>query len=498
MNKIKKNLLASIIGHIFSILYGFVLPRLILEYYGSEVNGLIQSITQFLGVIGFFDMGIGQVVRSALYEPIERCDNVQLSRIMVSGGRFYRKIAYALLGYVAVLLVVYPISVDKGFDWSFTAGMIAIVSVGLFVQYYCGIIYEQLLYASQKHYILCAIQTICYILNMAICVVMVRMNCSIHAVKLVMALVFLIKPLFCMWYIRHKYTIDWHITYDAEPIKQKWHGVSQHISAVVLDGTDNIVLTLFSTFSNVSIYSVYYMVIGSIQALYQSIVVSIQAAAGAVWAKRDMNGAKQMFSKVEFCLHTGVVFVFCCTAMLIVPFVQVYTNGLADANYTQPTFAAILVLAYGIRCLRTPYNIWILAAGHFKQAQKCHIFAAILNLTISVLAVSFWGLIGVAVGTLVAMCYQTAWMVIYTAKNLVKCSYKRIIKQWLADIVAVLLICTTASGFSLQIPSYLGWLTLAVKVAFISGVCITSVFCIFFAKEVRQLIKRFIAGLRRE
>lgn len=498
MNKIKKNLIASIIGHIFSLLYGFVLPRLILVYFGSQVNGLIQSITQFLGVVGFFDMGIGQVVRSAMYEPIERGDNTQLSRIMVSGGRFYRRIAYALLGYVAVLLIIYPISVDKSFDWLFTAGMIAIISIGLFAQYYCGIIYEQLLYASQKYYILCAIQSMCYILNMAVCVVMVRMDCSIHAVKLVMALIFLIKPLFCTWYIRRKYAIDWRITYDDEPIKQKWHGVPQHISAVVLDGTDNIVLTVFSTLSNVSIYSVYYMVIGSIQALYQSIVVSIQTAAGAAWAKQDLKCIKQMFSKVEFCLHTGVVFVFCCTAMLIVPFVQVYTNGLTDADYMQPTFAAILVLAYGIRCLRTPYNIWILAAGHFKQTQKCHIIAAVLNLVFSILTVSRWGLIGVAIGTLIAMCYQTAWMMIYTTKNLVRCTFEHVFRQLLADLTAVLLICVTTSGIRLQVYSYSGWFIMAVKVSLIAGLCIATVFGVFFPKKAQQFVKYFVAKLRRK
>ena len=80
---------------------------------------------------------------------------------------------------------------------------------------------------------------------------MIRMNCSIHALKLVTAIIYLIKPAFYTWCIHRKWNINWRITYKEEPIKQKWYGVAQHISAVVLEGTDNIILTkviLFGVF----------------------------------------------------------------------------------------------------------------------------------------------------------------------------------------------------------------------------------------------------------
>lgn len=233
------------------------------------------------------------------------------------------------------------------------------------------------------------------------------------------------------------------------------------------------------------------MIVGSIQGFYQAISVGFQSAAGAAWAKRDQANIKRLFSTVEACLHAITVFLFCCAGVLVVPFVQVYTNGLTDANYYHPLFAITLVLAYGIRCLRTPYNIWILAAGHFKQVQKCHIIAAILNLVVSILAVSRWGLIGVAIGTLIAMCYQTVWMLIYTTKKLVKCTSKHIFRQLFADFTAALLVCVTTAGINLQGFNYLGWLVMAVKVSLIAGLCIAAVFCLFFPKEVQQLAKRF-------
>lgn len=490
MKKIFSNGAAALVSQIVALLCGFILPHLILEQFGSEVNGLTQSVKQFLGIISFLDLGIGQVVRSSLYKPLAEKEYQQISRIMVSGRRYYRMIAYILLGYVAVLLVVYPMLVKQNFGWMYTAALIGAIAVSSFAQYYFGVINEQLLFADQKGYIIYLTQIFTNLVNLILCVWLIRNNASIHTVKLMTSVAFLAKPLIYSTYIQRHYQIDKSITYTEEPIKQKWNGITQHISSVILNGTDNIVLTLFSTLTNVSVYSVYYMIVGSIMNFYQAATVGIQSAAGALWAKQESEKVRKMFSTVEFTLHTVTVFLFTCTELLIVPFVRVYTNGLTDTNYIQPLFAGILVLAYGIRCLRTPYNIWILAAGHFKQTQRCHITAAALNLTISIAAVSRWGLIGVAIGTLVAMCYQTTWMAVYTARNLVKCTAGHILKQCLADITAVVTILAAASGIQLQQVSYLGWLFMAIQVAVIAFICLAATSIMFNKRETTQLIKK--------
>lgn len=492
MKKLKINLAVSLVYQFVAIIYGFILPKLILEQFGSEVNGLLQSITQFLGIIGFLDMGVGQVVRSALYKPLETCDANKISGIMVSGSKFYRRIAYSLLIYVAVLVIVYPTLLTDEFDFWFTATMIVIIAVGSFVQYYFGVIQEQLLHAHQKSYLIYSIQIFCYLFNLVACICMINWDCSIHAVKFVTCLIFLVKPFFYVWYVRRKYNIDWNITCEDEPLQQKWHGVAQHISAVVLDGTDNIVLTLFSTLSNVSVYSVYFMIINSINTFYQSAAVSIQSAAGQIWARQDKSEINNMFYVAELCLHKVTVFLFCCTGLLIVPFVRVYTMDVTDADYIQPIFALLLVIAYGIRCLRTPYNIWILAAGHFKQSQKCHIMAALLNLIISVVLVLHLGLVGIAIGTLVAMCYQTTWMMLYTTKKLINCNMRSLIKQLLSDVLSVGLIAILAGSITLQSVDYIGWIIMAIKVAVIAIICILVITCIFHRKEIRQFTAKAI------
>ena len=75
------------------------------------------------------------------------------------------------------------------------------------------------------------------------------------------SLIYLIRPIVLKVYVDKHYSINKKAVYTDEPIKQKWNGLAQHIASVVLDSTDTIVLTVFSTLANVSIYSVYYLVI---------------------------------------------------------------------------------------------------------------------------------------------------------------------------------------------------------------------------------------------
>lgn len=436
-----KNTVASLLSQITALVCGFILPRLFLEYFGSEVNGLVNSITQFLGVISFLELGVGAVVQSSLYKPLAEGDKQQVSRVMVSADRFFRRLAQILLGYVLLLVTVYPLIANQSFGYLYTATLIAAISISSFSQYYFGIVNSLLLNADQRGYIQYNAQTITVVLNTVVCVFMIKLGGSVQLVKLTTSLIYLARPLALRIYVNRRYQIDWKIQYDGEPIQQKWNGVAQHIAAVVLDGTDTIVLTLLSTLSNVSIYSVYFMVIKGVKTLFLSMTNGIQSLLGELWARQELEELRKTFGWTEWCIHTGTTFVFSCTAALIVPFVRVYTAGINDANYIQPAFAILLTLANAMHCLRLPYNIMVLAAGHYKQTQKNYIVAATINIVLSVLTVKAWGLIGVAIGTFAAMAYQTVWLAIYDSKHFVSWPMKSVIKQFAVDgITAVFIV----------------------------------------------------------
>ena len=58
MNVQTKNTLCSVLQHITAIVCGLILPREILSHYGSEMNGMVHSISQFLSYTVLLEMGI--------------------------------------------------------------------------------------------------------------------------------------------------------------------------------------------------------------------------------------------------------------------------------------------------------------------------------------------------------------------------------------------------------------------------------------------------------
>lgn len=491
------NTISSLIFQLTTIICGFILPRLILQSFGSEVNGLVNSITQFLNIIAFLELGVGSVVQSSLYKPLSNNDSETVSKIIVSAGKFFRRLAEVLLAYILILIFVYPHIVKQNFGWLYTAGLIAAMSISSFAQYYFGVVDRLLLTAAQRGFIQYTAQTVTLLLNTLSCVVLINLGASIHVVKLTTSIIYLLRPIFLRIYVNHNYSLNRHITYTEEPIKQKWNGVAQHVAAVILDGTDNIVLTVFSTLSDVSIYSVYNLVIYGVKQLFMSMTNGMQALLGELWAKQELDELKKTFAWFEWAIHTGTVFVFGCTGILILPFVAVYTYGIHDAQYIQPLFAALIVIAQAGHCLRLPYNVMILAGGHYRQTQTNYIVAAILNIVISVAAVNLWGLVGVAMGTLVAMFYQTIWMAIYDSKNLICWPIKNFIKQLAVDAGTVLLGTLLSCHFSLIEYSYLGWFLLAIKVAIVWLVVVIVLNWIFYKDKVHYASHKIAKRIKR-
>ena len=488
--KLALNTITSLGLQMVSVICGFILPRLILESFGSNVNGLVNSVTQFLGVITLLDLGVGAVVQSALYKPLAEKDTDMISKIYVSANKFFRRLAEILLVYVVLLMIFYPLIVNKSFGHMYTALLIAAICISSFAQYYFGIVNSLLLNADQRGYIQYTAQIITLILNTIACYIVIKLGASIQIVKLTTSLIFLIRPFFLVLYVKKHYSINRKIIYTEEPIKQKWNGMAQHFASYVLSGTDNIVLTLFSTLANVSIYSVYNIVILGVKNALLSMTNGFQSLIGEMLAKKETEKLNNFFGYVEWILHTGTTLIFGCTGVLLVNFVRVYTNGINDADYIQPLFAVLITVANAGHCLRLPYNILILAAGHYKQTQSNYIVAMILNIVISIATVKIWGLIGVSIGTLVAMAYQTVWMARYDSKDIICWPFKNFLKQCGVDAITVIIASLATFKIPMLSVSYISWFLLAFEVFAIWLVISVLVNIVFYRERVLSVFKR--------
>ena len=196
------NTVTAILNQAVTVVCAFILPRLILTSYGSEVNGLIQSIQQFMAVIAFLDMGVGAVVQSSLYQPLAKGDMDGVSRIMVSANRFFRKLAAVIGAYIAVLSVSYTFISHSSFSVGYTCTLVLAPGASYFAQYYFGLKNQLLLIADQKAYVQNLLGIVVVILNNALGCLLILAGFSIQTVKISTALILLTRPLLMELYVR--------------------------------------------------------------------------------------------------------------------------------------------------------------------------------------------------------------------------------------------------------------------------------------------------------
>ena len=153
------NVITNLILQLVTVVYGFIVPKIVIDYFGSDVNGLIASITQFLAYISLLESGFGPVVRATLYKPIAMRDRETIARILKSSERFFRKISLIFVAYIVILCIVFPLIVRADFDVLFTISMVIIIGVSIFAEYFFGMTYGLFLQAKQKTYVVSIIRS---------------------------------------------------------------------------------------------------------------------------------------------------------------------------------------------------------------------------------------------------------------------------------------------------------------------------------------------------
>lgn len=420
MKKLSVNMMASLLLQVCTIVSGLIVPRLILQTFGSSVNGLVSSVSQFSNYIVLLEGGVSSVMLANLYQPLYAGNSGRLSSVFAAMELFFKRLSLILLAYQAVLATAYAFFVDTGFSWGYVFSLTLILGVNLFVQYNFSASLRLLLEADSKLYITKMTQTAILILNTVFVYIGIKLYPNIHIVKLITAAVYLLQPVCYRYYVNRKYSLDKSALPDSAVMKQRWDGFGINLAAFVHNNTDIALLTFFSGLLMVSVYNVYVYVVSGIKLLTLGILAGFIPLLGRNIALGDKKALHDFFEKYEFFSVALVVFSFSLGSMLIMPFERLYTHNINDADYAQPLFAALMLLAEGIYCVREPYVNLAYQSNRFKEVKKYAYAEALINITASLLLVGRLGLVGVAVGTLAAMLYRTACQIAYAGRLLGK------------------------------------------------------------------------------
>lgn len=483
---------AMALQQIVAMLTAFFIPRILLEAYGSEINGLVVSITQFVTYFLLVEGGLSGASIYALYKPLADRDIPRINAILSAARHFYFQSGYIFLALVCLLAAGYPFF-SKGAmmpPWQIALMVCAIGGKGI-VDFFSLSKYRVLLTASQHSYVISAAQIAYYLLTAALVWLLAR-----HKLQIVWLQCFLILPLLLRTYILHRYTrthfnyVNYQVPPDYSSIKDRWSVFYVQVLGSVQTSLPIILATVFTSLALVSVYSIYNLVAAGMDAVLGIFISGLSASFGDVIARKQRKTLQRASQEFEQTYYMIITTIYSTAAWLIIPFIKLYTQGIHDTNYIFPWLGFLFICNSLFAQLKSPQGMLVLAAGKYRETQNRALIQAIIGAVGGTIGAVFWGLYGILVGAICASLYRIIDLLFFSAKHITRLSYVRTLRRQ-AVVLGVFFISGTMSFlFPLAINSVLQWVLWGVLLSLTSALAVILVNFLVDAKNMMHIWER--------
>lgn len=479
------NLITGISYHIINMVLGLFLPYLFITNFGSETNGLLNSISTFFVYLGLLEAGIATTSVQALYGLVAKEDHDGISSVLSASHNYYIRsgVIYAVL--LVGLSFLYPALVDTELPLKTVVLVILLQGASSVWSYFFQSKYEILLKADGRIYIINIVLLISSILKNAGKIIAIYLGYDIVAVQAINFVVTIIQSIIFGFYIKYRY--PW-ISFKEDPnykaIEQHNSVIIQHIAYLVFNHTDILTLTfVLQDLKLVSVYSVYTLVFEAIQNIIDSFSNSFHFKMGQM--ANDRKKLLSYFDKYEK-IYYGFGMVLNVTAYLLMKaFLTVYVGDVTDINYIIDYLPELFLIMKMLTVHRSKERQLINAVGHFKKTQSIGVVEMCLNLSISITLVFILGINGVVIGTIAALLYSTNAYTFYCNKNILGVNKSRGYAFIGASTLLTIGVCLVGRQIIPLTETYLLFFITAVPVFFCSAV-IFGIFVLFWLKLMKK------------
>ena len=501
-NRLKKAFYSSVTSAVYQlcvIVCGFVTSRLIVGAYGSSWNGVVASITKFLGLFSIVEVGINGATRVALYKSLAAGNARETSAIINANDRYYRQISFVLAGYVLMLAAVVPLLVNAEILYFAIFAMVIIIGISKFAENCFGINSKILLAASQTNYVTNSIQAAATVINALLLVLIVKTGGSIFAAKTGSSAILVIIPIL-LYIISHKmFRIDKTVPPDDRALKGRWDVLANSLSNIVHENVDVFFITVFCASTELSVYAMYYVVADGLTKVFQVITNGLEAGFGNMWARGETDTLRRSLRQYEYIIYALAALLFGCMTVLIVPFMSVYMRGITDVNYLRVPLGVSIAVAQIFMSIRTPYVLLVQAAGHYRQVKVAGYVEAGINIVLTAVLVLRFGIVGAIVGTIIANVFRTVMYGWYVSKHMIERSFSEIVKRflWMALVFGIAVGASALALSGIAVTGWMSWLLAAAVTFGIHAAVLVAASLLFYRDDLKNCISLFRRLFRR-
>ena len=469
--KAMKNILFGFGGQLIIVVLGIIVPRIMITNYGSDVNGLLSTISQIFTYMALLEAGIGQAASNAMYKPIAQNDREGFSTVVSVSQRYFRKFTIYYAVGVIILSAFVPFVLKTEVKRSTVALIVLFEGMSGVFNFFFVETQTIILNADGKGYVNNAVNVANKTISYAVKIAMAAFGINIVFLQFVYFLITIAKVIFYKIYFAKKYNwIDYKAASKGLKLKDRNSYIITDVAWTIFSSTDMIVLSTFVSTQLTSVYSVYNMIFNNLNMLVIAVYNSVLYILGHSYHEniKQYEDVHDGFTSVFLGTVTTLMSI---SYILILPFIRLYTRNVTDVNYINPSLPILFCLVQILSWSRYISGNLTFLSGYAKQVSVVSLIEAFLNLTFSILFVSKLGIVGVLIATVGALPLKVIYCTYLTDHKVLRRSYKKTIKILGINYLFFGMVVFLNRFISLDIASYLDFLKYGVIVSVICGVC---------------------------
>lgn len=480
----------GILQQLVTLIFGLIVPRLFIQTFGSEMNGLLSSLGNLYSYLALVEAGVGTVAIQALYGPVGRNDKKDINEIMTATANYYNKAGFLYLLGVIAIAVVYPLTVTTTIPRLTIVILVFLNGIGGVINFWVQGKYLVLLQAEGKKYLMSIVTMLIYIVQNIVKIVLLLKGFDVIAIHIGYFMISLCQMSFYFYYMRRNYKwLDLHSRPNKAALSQSNAVLVQQITWMICSNTDILVLTYVAQdLKAVSVYTVYLMVYSTIEKLFSTFFGSFHYVLGQKY-NTDREGYLDMHRTYETVSMVGSFALYTIAFVLTTPFMKIYTAGITDVAYVDRYLPFLFAFMHLLSSSREASSRVINFAGHFRQMQWRAILESVINLVASIILVRMLGIHGVLLGTIIAYLYRTNDIIIYANRKVLKRSCWATYRLWLQNMAVFGIVFAVFHFIPLQPANFAQFFMIGIPVGVFICILYLIEACLIDREAARQLIE---------
>ncbi len=396
---------------ILSIL-AFATKTIFVRLLGAEYNGVSGLYSNILTVLSLADLGIGNVLTYSLYQALKDDDKSILATLVFYFKKIYRIIACAILAIgisiipflkyilnsslpyneLVIYYILYLLNSCASYFVAYKTMMISADQKN-YITNICSTISTVIMYVFQMIYLLLVRDFFGYLIIQVLCTFLTNVILSRIAER--------------MYPFLSEYSLIDRSKISAKMIKENLSSTFIYkICVVLINNTDNILISILMGTVHVGYYSNYQMLVTYVNNFIGIFTTGMLASLGNLNAGYDRERSYAIFSTLGLFFAIIANFGVCCFTNCIQYFIPIWLGE--EYVLDRWTVASILLVFY-ISTTITPVWMFRETMGLFKEAKYIMTFTVILNIILSILFGKWIGLPGIILATFVAKLLTHYW-----------------------------------------------------------------------------------------